>query len=1375
MAQYIFPICLVCVVLLIIFINYQHIQEERQRRREFKQKVIDKYRKETPLREKSRDNNYPNLKIPRNVIEFFKESDQQFNSDNLLKQKNLLENRKLVLDNSINKLNQKKKMLEGLKKSYNEEVELYNNLLSEYETQNAEYEEEKKAIYDEKKRLDEEYIILAQETIRLSSSKEDKLNKYTQLEEQYKSNLDLIQYAENINEEIQSYRNKNNDIINKIIEVKEKLESIEEEKTRLENNISAQKSIIEDLDKKKDETEKEIKNIEEISKEYRKQMINSLILNISSQIMVSAILESSVVRLGSVMKNTRLIRSMNSRAIGFFRKLFSQLSPASTLKTLFTKMGLNGFKNSVPSVLKNGKVISSLGKSSTKTAAKSGSKAFLYGISGPTALFIFALDIASVAVDIADLSGYGELQTQSTLSQVKNQMDYLLYKDGVDSIKEIRDDFRLELEETIRNGGLTTEEIEEMTYELELLSRMNRLPIIGPLSKLSSDQISVLLNDRLEKIITNDNDIFLVEFKIEVESSFELTKQKLNQYIEDQFESYYSSKFDEYFKDISTPTNDDYNDYINLVFSELVEEFMILKFTDYINDNMSNLIDRIYEELCVENGGKVVGKECSYRDENSCTQSYSIPLGDGDIVTRWIPEANNGEGLCEAYTSSYLEHCVDKNGLRSNYDRKKHKCNLTKNYCQSKGASYKNGDCYIPIGQQISEFILGTTATRNLRQIFSGDQYCPCPPGFRDDGLFCAKTTKPVTIEFDWFDSKSTCPYGYDMVWPLCWKKCPDKFYDIGVSCAKPRKIKLGKKGQQTFYTGNCDPPDLEYSAEGKALKEYNRLIALKNYCNKFDADYINNYNEPIDMQCFNPSINYIDFITKMNKDLEAHIKTPLNFGDIIYLSAYKNFYVNDGENYVAFYSDGLYNIKYYNCNDVNKDLQSEKLIYNSNVIDNNIDIKDYSGLFKIDDGNNDKYFCYSGAGQPRNAIKDSSPHFTLDNIYNYIRKLQVILTNIVRFSIIKCDELTKKSTEYKSTVLEYMNRGKLQFLTYDYVETLFENITIFINQYIIFIKNTQANNLLFSYTKIEAAAQLLKHIETFNYEYVEQIKNRKRLLDYMIFDPRTRSFVQASEPYLINENMDAICDYISSFVVSIKEKSNKLNTDIILDNINYRLFIAGSELLYNDTQNKIRHEGNINNNNWHPIPYVNNETDIYTYKNTKRLNSSSDFTKIKYFYLDNHTFLFHYLKLLMKWYSPEVRVLKQTILQIFMEITKLAHENLKMLNKSGSYGNISSGKQILISIIDRYFTFIKYLEDQEIIAKKKIYFFDISKIYTLDFLLYESDLEKLVFNELASSTSITRQGKTYDFSNLSLPLQFEDITSLGNEKFTTSQLNFTK
>jgi hypothetical protein len=127
------------------------------------------------------------------------------------------------------------------------------------------------------------------------------------------------------------------------------------------------------------------------------------------------------------------------------------------------------------------------------------------------------------------------------------------------------------------------------------------------------------------------------------------------------------------------------------------------------------------------------------------------------------------------------------------------------------------------------------------------------------------------------------------------------------------------------------------------------------------------------------------------------------------------------------------------------------------------------------------------------------------------------------------------------------------------------------------------------------------------------------------------------------------------------------------------------------------------------------------------------------------------------------------------MEITKLAHENLKMLNKSGSYGNISSGKQILISIIDRYFTFIKYLEDQEIIAKKKIYFFDISKIYTLDFLLYESDLEKLVFNELASSTSITRQGKTYDFSNLSLPLQFEDITSLGNEKFTTSQLNFTK
>ena len=77
------------------------------------------------------------------------------------------------------------------------------------------------------------------------------------------------------------------------------------------------------------------------------------------------------------------------------------------------------------------------------------------------------------------------------------------------------------------------------------------------------------------------------------------------------------------------------------------------------------------------------------------------------------------------------------------YDSNEGVCQITQDYCISKGADWSfvpainDYDCVITPGQDLCELIFGTTVTRGIKQIFDPDDYQPCKPGETDAGLLC--------------------------------------------------------------------------------------------------------------------------------------------------------------------------------------------------------------------------------------------------------------------------------------------------------------------------------------------------------------------------------------------------------------------------------------------------------------------------------------------------------------------------------------------------------------------------------------------------------------------------------------------------------------
>lgn len=214
---------------------------------------------------------------------------------------------------------------------------------------------------------------------------------------------------------------------------------------------------------------------------------------------------------------------------------------------------------------------------------------------------------------------------------------------------------------------------------------------IGPMDKLSEDDYTKKINDEVNKIYANPQDpIMLPMYK-------KLAEDVNNKILSE------------------SDVNDDTK----------LEKYLSLV-------DLDTLQTKAFNNLCISMDGKVIDNKCSYKDKQSCESSYSWPLKED---SNEIYAEFKGDKCVSA--SYVLRGICSTNGL--DYDTNTGSCKVDENYCKSKGADWIDNDCKINTGQNIAEFLFGTTITRGLKQIFDPAQYETCKSGEVDDGYFCRR------------------------------------------------------------------------------------------------------------------------------------------------------------------------------------------------------------------------------------------------------------------------------------------------------------------------------------------------------------------------------------------------------------------------------------------------------------------------------------------------------------------------------------------------------------------------------------------------------------------------------------------------------------
>jgi hypothetical protein len=144
---------------------------------------------------------------------------------------------------------------------------------------------------------------------------------------------------------------------------------------------------------------------------------------------------------------------------------------------------------------------------------------------------------------------------------------------------------------------------------------------------------------------------------------------------------------------------------------------------------------------------------------------------------------------------------------------------------------------------------VGKTCYSKCAEGYSGDkEKClqNCPPGFRNDGLLCAKPAsygRGAGYGYNFGDDCSKgmfvrcekdngggnceksgeivykkCNAGYSGVGPVCWQSCPSGFRDDGAFCAKPSSYGRGggyawKFGDSLNDRGMCSRCERDYGS----------------------------------------------------------------------------------------------------------------------------------------------------------------------------------------------------------------------------------------------------------------------------------------------------------------------------------------------------------------------------------------------------------------------------------------------------------------------------------------------------------------------------------------------------------------------------------
>ena len=355
---------------------------------------------------------------------------------------------------------------------------------------------------------------------------------------------------------------------------------------------------------------------------------------------------------------------------------------------------------------------------------------------GPAAPVVFAAEFAfamiNLGLDVADVAGYGQLKTNNILVDYKNAYD----EEFIKQLKEEDGAFKLQ------------------DYQIPF--------IIGPEFDIFYENLSD--QEKLDFIGEAYTDLFF--------SQDPLVQPLINKITQD----------------MNDPN-------IAITLEQLEQnEHLMQRYIDILDyETQAKIFDKIKDVYCIQNNGKIFERPdkrvCSYKDKKSCDESYTWPRRQEedeelpqDLYCEYRQDLADNEGACIMASSLLRSQCED---AELDYDTSTGLCTVNEKYCKTKGADWKDNDCYISPGQDVLEMIFGTTTTRSIKQFFDLGQYETCVyPEYEWDDV------TGLTGWVKYFCMKNGCDNDDEEFLGYCYPKCREGYDNTGTWCT-PKKMGL--------------------------------------------------------------------------------------------------------------------------------------------------------------------------------------------------------------------------------------------------------------------------------------------------------------------------------------------------------------------------------------------------------------------------------------------------------------------------------------------------------------------------------------------------------------------------------------------------------
>lgn len=199
------------------------------------------------------------------------------------------------------------------------------------------------------------------------------------------------------------------------------------------------------------------------------------------------------------------------------------------------------------------------------------------------------------------------------------------------------------------------------------------------------------------------------------------------------------------------------------------------------NVNTSDLVQAAMLKLCPTVGGKIIeDKWCSWSTKAACDGSFKWPIAE-DNKTDHYASWDEAKQECNKDPLSGLMRATCEGTKKDSgqvaafpWDPVKNTCTITKEYCLMKSMTWDEAGnrCKLSAGQNVAEMLFGTTMVRGLNQVFSADQYEPCPAGSRP--YYEGMVAGPVlgTYLMQTMCASDKCPDGQAKQSGLCYEDC---------------------------------------------------------------------------------------------------------------------------------------------------------------------------------------------------------------------------------------------------------------------------------------------------------------------------------------------------------------------------------------------------------------------------------------------------------------------------------------------------------------------------------------------------------------------------------------------------------------------------